>query len=160
MVGWEGLSTVSGLFDRLMAQVPTPDELGKVVDGLRPERAAGERPLVLADLERHEHDLHDILSGIQTILARMAEEVERKRPYREIVQMIASGTPYVLRTRGYRHNRVWCTAAVTLTVTNSIGNGNLSLVAGWNVLDMPEGTELTVTAPATIWLELTDDPVQ
>ena len=70
------------------------------------------------------------------------------------------GAPYILRVQGYRHSRLFVGGATTLNLTDPPGTA-LTLAAGWNLLDLRDGCELSNNGAAIVnaLLELTDELV-
>ena len=69
-----------------------------------------------------------------------------------------SNEEIILRTYGRKHTLLLCGSAVTVDLHTSIGTISLNCNAGWNILDLPDGTPLTTSGtPQNVLLRATDE---
>lgn len=132
-----------------------PLRLGRTSDELR------EHYTQLAEQLATQHQastdiLADIATQLEALRHQLADALPRP-PLREVVTFDAGINSHMIQTRGYRHNRIRCTGAVTLNVRDTIGNYTLTLAAGWNTLDLPNGADISATAATIAELEYSDD---
>lgn len=136
-----------------------PGNLAATDDALRAEWAETRQLLQGA---------HELLCSMDARLDEIARLQRRKLPDRAVVSIggggsPATGMPFILHTKGYRHSRLWVPAAVSVILDMGYGQAaTLALVAGWNALDASDNAVLTATTGTTInaILELTDDAVR
>lgn len=107
--------------------------------------------------------LHEVLCDIRDALTELARLAHRKDTLQIPITIGGttagnSGSPYHLATHGYRHSRVFVGANVTVTLSDPAG-ATLALTAGWNLLDLRDGCELTAANNTNALLELTDELV-
>lgn len=104
---------------------------------------------------RHHDVVH--LAQLDRIEKLLAQTVE-KHPHQELV-VIGLNNPYIVRSFGRRHTRVW--VSTPQQVTYSDLSTAVTWAAGWNVLDVPELTVITGTTatPFNARYEATDYPV-
>lgn len=116
------------------------------------------------DATRHAFDsLYDVLCELRDQQAELLRIMRRKDTVQRPITIGGTGVgtggaPYVLRTEGYRHSRLFVGAAVTIIANDPVST-NLALTAGWNLLDLRDGCELTSANNVNALLELTDELV-
>lgn len=127
---------------------------------------ADERTLWTADDAHHAYaTLYDKLCELVDQQAELLR-IMRRKDTRQLPIVIGgntagganNGAPYRLTTEGYRHSRIFVSANVTITLSDPAG-ATLALTAGWNLLDLRDGCELTAPNNTNALLELTDELV-
>lgn len=111
---------------------------------------------------------HELLASMDARLDEIARLQRRKLPDRAVISIggggaPATGTPFTLHTKGYRHSRLWVPASVSVALDMAYGQlATLALAAGWNALDASDNAILTATTGTAVVaiLELTDDAVR
>jgi hypothetical protein len=104
-----------------------------------------------------------ILERISAQLDQISQQLAASTPrpaLRQVIPLDSNINPFQLQTRGYRHNRLRVTGAVTLNVQDNLSGSQatyaLSLTAGWNVLDLPNGSRIFASAGTIAEIEYTD----
>lgn len=97
----------------------------------------------------------------QTVHLREIADLLRGRNLPNLERMIyISAAPTTLNTFNRRHMVVFVPAPLAVSFGTLTPGTTINLVAGWNVLDLPDGTQISTAATATnALLRLTDDDV-
>lgn len=122
-----------------------------------PQPVAPHQPWAMthAHYETLTHLLEDQLDMLQQILQSVKENSLRTSVEYSIAVPANSSAPLTLSANSRKHNRLWVeTAQSTVMIGVRQGQfGSFSLVAGWNLLDLPEGSQIYAggTAFSGLW---------
>lgn len=122
---------------------------GNVLTGPQPTPNVTPPDALVREWEREEyrwHSSYTTLCRIEQLLGELVEHSRRKDPIREPTPFLVTAggaNPVTLRTKGYKHNRIWVAASATLLVDLLGLNEAIALNALWTPLDLPDGTVMT-----------------
>ena len=104
------------------------------------------------------HGLSSQLGALAGLLTHIDADLHSMRPRPDVFKAFyLNSSPTRLDRFDRRFSRILVGANVAVTVDTGIGNISLNLVAGWNVLNFPDGAYISTSATAANVLYLCSD---
>ena len=112
-------------------------------------------------VDPHAFDMHRLsshLGALAGLLTHIDADIHSARPQPDVYKVFQlNSSPYRLDRFDRRFSRILVGANVAVTVDTGIGNIALNLVAGWNILNFPDGAYISTAATAANVLYLCSD---
>jgi hypothetical protein len=126
------------------------------------DTAPSEHEIPQPDVAAHWERLWRLLPTAVEAVGRIGELLRDWAPRPDLGQVVQLSTvnPVAVEKFGRRYYRVWATGALTLSVDSPVGPTSINLAAGWNILNLPDGTRLTLASgnAANVYVLASDHP--